>query len=184
VPQVRQNLTQILYMLPMLAGAGAMAFMFAGQSGGARTYIVGGLFGVSMIGMMGMSVSRPSMGKKAELNDERRDYLRYLAQTRKQARAAAVAQRSALFWRHPDPDALWSAAMSRRLWERRSADEDFGYVRLGLGPQRLATRLVVRRARRWRTSNPWRPARCAGSSVRTRPHRVCPSRLRCAPFHG
>lgn len=143
LPQVRQNLTQILYMLPMLAGAGAMAFMFAGRGGGPTTYIVGGLFGVSMIGMMGMSVSRPSMGKKAELNDERRDYLRYLAQTRKQARAAAVAQRSALFWRHPDPDALWSAAMSRRLWERRNADEDFGYVRLGLGPQRLATRLVV-----------------------------------------
>ncbi len=143
LPQVKSNLAQVLYMLPMLAGAGAMAFMFAGNGGGMITYVVGGLFGVSMIGMMGMSVTRPQMGKKAELNDERRDYLRYLAQTRKQVRSASVRQRAALFWRHPDPDALWSTAMSSRLWERRTGDEDFAVVRLGLGPQRLATRLVL-----------------------------------------
>jgi len=148
IPKLRKDLSQALMVLPMLAGGGAMMFMMSGVggvggSGGPMRWIIGGLFGVSMIGMAVMNIGRPQMGKKAELNDERRDYLRQLGQTRKEAREAAAAQRTAMFWRHPDPDALWSAAMSRRLWERRTGDDDFGYVRLGLGPQRLAARLVV-----------------------------------------
>ena len=38
---------------------------------------------------------------------------------------------------------LWGEAMSRRVWERRATDADFGVVRVGLGPQSLATPLVA-----------------------------------------
>lgn len=79
---------------------------------------------------------------KAEMNEDRKDYLRYLGQMRERAREAAGEQRAALEWGHPDPAALWSIASSRRMWERRSGDPDFCHVRICRGPQRLATRLV------------------------------------------
>ncbi|MGH3868639.1 MAG: type VII secretion protein EccCa [Pseudonocardiaceae bacterium] len=79
---------------------------------------------------------------KAEMNEDRKDYLRYLGQMRERARETAHEQRAALEWSHPDPAALWSIASSRRMWERRSGDYDFCHVRICRGSQRLATRLV------------------------------------------
>jgi DNA segregation ATPase FtsK/SpoIIIE, S-DNA-T family len=79
---------------------------------------------------------------KAEMTEDRKDYLRYLGQMRERAREAAQQQRVALEWSHPDPAALWSIAGSQRVWERRSTDVDFCHVRICRGPQRLATRLV------------------------------------------
>ena len=80
---------------------------------------------------------------KAEMNADRKDYLRYLGQMRERAREAAQEQRAALEWSHPDPAALWSIASSRRMWERRGGDLDFCTVRICRGSQRLATRLVA-----------------------------------------
>src|SRR5262249_60843005 len=80
--------------------------------------------------------------KKRTRTAGRRDYARYLSQARRRVRRAARQQREALLWRNPDPDALWSVAMSSRLWERRLTDEDFGTVRGGLGAQRLAVQLI------------------------------------------
>ena len=80
--------------------------------------------------------------EKAELNAERRDYMRYLAQVRKRTRRAAEQQRAAMTWRHPEPDALWSIAASRRIWERRSTEDDFGEVRVAVGAQQLAVEIV------------------------------------------
>ncbi|HET9255367.1 MAG TPA: type VII secretion protein EccCa, partial [Pseudonocardiaceae bacterium] len=79
---------------------------------------------------------------KAEMNENRKDYLRYLGQMRERARESAREQRAALEWSHPDPAALWSIASSRRMWERRGGDHDFCHVRICTGSQRLATRLV------------------------------------------
>ena len=50
--------------------------------------------------------------------------------------------RYALTWSHPDPDALWSVAASNRMWERRAGDDDFGDVRVAVGPRKLAVQLV------------------------------------------
>ncbi|NBE82881.1 type VII secretion protein EccCa [Micromonospora rubida] len=139
--QTPRGMGQLLMILPMVCGAGAMAFLYAGRGGGMMTYVVGGLFGVSMLGM-----ALGSMGNggndKAELNAERRDYMRYLAQMRKRTRRAAEQQRAAMAWRHPEPDALWSIAASRRLWERRVTEDDFGEARVAVGPQRLAVEIV------------------------------------------
>ncbi|NHC44040.1 type VII secretion protein EccCa [Motilibacter aurantiacus] len=142
VSTVRQGLGQLMLVLPMVAGAGAMAFMYAGRGGGALTYIVGAMFGISMLGMVAVTIGRPQAGKRAELDAERRDYLRYLAQVRRRARETAQRQRTALGWRHPEPAALWAVAGGTRLWERRPGDEDFAVARIGTGTQRLATPLV------------------------------------------
>ena len=136
-----KGMGQVLMILPMLCGVGAMAFLYAGRGGGMMTYVAGGLFGVSMLGMAIGTLGNGGKDK-AELNAQRRDYMRYLAQMRKRTRRAAEQQRAAMTWRHPEPDALWSIAASRRLWERRITEDDFGEVRIALGPQRLAVEIV------------------------------------------
>jgi S-DNA-T family DNA segregation ATPase FtsK/SpoIIIE len=140
--QMPRGLGQLLMILPMLCGVGAMAFLYAGRTGGAMTWVAGGLFGVSMLGMALSSMGNGG-DKKAELDAERRDYMRYLAQVRKRARRAANQQRAALHWKHPAPDALWSIAASRRMWERRITEDDFGEVRVALGPQQIAVRIIT-----------------------------------------
>ncbi|WP_433790667.1 type VII secretion protein EccCb [Actinoplanes sp. CA-252034] len=63
---------------------------------------------------------------------ESRDHLRFLAQ-----------QRTALLWRHPEPDALASIAASPRMWERRPGDDDFAEVRIAVDGHRLPAGLVL-----------------------------------------
>lgn len=141
--QLPKSLGRFLQILPAIAGAGALAFLYAGRGGGPITYIAGGLFGVSMLGAMLGSFGGGGADEKAELNAERRDYMRYLAQIRRQVRRASKQQRSSLTWRHPAPDALWSVIAGSRLWERRVTDDDFGELRIAVGPQRLAVKLVT-----------------------------------------
>ena len=131
-----------LTYLPMLAGGGAMAFLFIGPGAKPITVVAGVMYSLSMVGMFAGQLGRGATEKKRKLNAERRDYARYLSQVRRRVRRAAKQQRDALLWRNPDPDSLWSVAMSARLWERRPADEDFGTVRVGLGSQRLAVQLI------------------------------------------
>ncbi len=135
---------QLLVVLPMLAGTVATAMMFAGRQGGAYSYVVGGVFGISSLGMLATGFG--SLGgapKKAEMMAARREYLRHLAGLRRRVRETAARQRDALHYRHPRPEALWSIVDSYRLWERRPGDGDFGVARVGTGPQTLATPLVA-----------------------------------------
>ncbi|NJC69179.1 type VII secretion protein EccCa [Planosporangium thailandense] len=143
IPQATNaRLQQLLQMVPMLAGTIATALLFSrGSGGGTYSYIVGGIFGVSTLGMLATSWSN-SGPKKSEMMAARREYLRHLAVLRRQVRETAQRQRTGLFYRHPDPKQLWSTVDSHRLWERRAGDGDFGIVRVGLGPQTLATPLV------------------------------------------
>jgi S-DNA-T family DNA segregation ATPase FtsK/SpoIIIE len=130
-------------LLPMLAGTAATAMMFAGRQGGAYSYVVGAVFGISSLGMLatgfGSGFGQP---RKAEMIAARRDYLRHLSVLRRKVREHADRQRDGLHYRHPAPASLWSTVDSHRLWERRPGDADFGVVRVGTGPQTLATPLV------------------------------------------
>jgi S-DNA-T family DNA segregation ATPase FtsK/SpoIIIE len=140
---VSGGFSQMLMYLPMLAGGAAMGLMFMGNGGGNPImYVASGMFGISMVGMMFGQMGRTSGERKQRLNGQRRDYYRYLAQVRKRVRRAAEQQREALEWNSPDPGSLWSLVMSARLWERRIRDDDFGHIRVGTGPQRLAVQLV------------------------------------------
>src|SRR4051812_25309194 len=44
--------TQMLMSVPMMAGSGAMALMFTGGASGPLRIVVGGLFGLSALGMI------------------------------------------------------------------------------------------------------------------------------------
>jgi DNA segregation ATPase FtsK/SpoIIIE, S-DNA-T family len=135
---------QLLAVLPMLAGTMATAMMFGGREGASPyTYVVGAIFGLSTLGMLAVNWGGAAGPRKAELMRARRDYLRYVAGTRTRIRSTVAAQREAVLYRHPDPATLWCYATGARLWERRSSDTDFGVVRVGTGPQSLATPLVA-----------------------------------------
>jgi S-DNA-T family DNA segregation ATPase FtsK/SpoIIIE len=130
-------------LLPMIGGGAAMAIMYSNRGGGALTYVVGAMFGVSMLGMAATSFGSNQGTKRAEIDARRREYLRYLAQSRRQVRRAASQQRTALLWRHPPPHTLWSVPLSGRMWERRASDNDFGEVRVAEGAQRLSVAVVA-----------------------------------------
>jgi S-DNA-T family DNA segregation ATPase FtsK/SpoIIIE len=130
------DFSSALMYLPMGLGAGAMVLMFSVRSMGPTTYMMSGMMGVAMISMTLTQVGRQGAERRRRMRAERRDYLRYLAQKRRQARTAAAEQRAALLWDNPDPRDLWAFAMGPRLWERRPSHEDFARVRIGLGIRR------------------------------------------------
>ncbi|MDQ3764205.1 MAG: type VII secretion protein EccCa [Actinomycetota bacterium] len=137
------NIVQkILPVVMIVAVLGMVAFVFTTEEGKSNPLFL--LFPIMMVvSTIGMFAGGRGAGQaKAEMNEDRKDYLRYLSQMRARARQAAQEQRAALEWSHPDPAALWSIASSRRMWERRSGDADFCHVRICRGSQRLATRLV------------------------------------------
>ena len=87
---------QYLSILPMLAGTVATAMMFGGRDGGsAYTYVVGGIFGLSTLGMLVTNWGGASGPRKAELMTARRDYLRYPSGVRRNVRTTITEQREA-----------------------------------------------------------------------------------------
>ena len=139
-----QGAMQMMFMLPMMLGMGAMSFVYIGRAGGADDVGVRRrCSSASMVGMVVMSAGRAAArAKKAQINDERRDYLRYLAGLRGQVRQVATRQREAhARTRCPNPTDLWASWAPSRMWAPPAPDPDFGRVRVGTGPQRLATPL-------------------------------------------
>lgn len=142
-----RNWTRLLMVLPMLGMVGGMLIMMgAGMSmrTGPIVYVAGAMFGLGILGMVAFQfLNQQGQGvNKQEMILNRRRYLRRLSQLRAQVRQTIEQQRRAMYYRHPDPDRLWSTAASSRLWERRPGDWDHTVIRIGLGPQELATPLV------------------------------------------
>ncbi|WSL80852.1 type VII secretion protein EccCa [Kitasatospora sp. NBC_01266] len=145
LPEKQSGMASVISMAPMALGSLSMVFMFlrpGGEGGGAMSYVGIGMMALSSIGMLVTQLIRGSSDRKQLLRAERRDYLRYLAQVRRQVRKSIVKQQAALAWRHPEPGELASLVGTTRLWERRATHPDFSDVRLGLGPQRLSTPLA------------------------------------------
>ncbi len=144
--QLPRGLGQVFMLVPMLAGMGAMALMMSSSGSASRMWMGGGLFAASILGMV-FGFFAGGGAKRAELNSQRRDYLRHLGQARRRVRRSAEAQRVALLWRHPDPSSLWSMVEAGRIWERRPDDPDFTQIRLATGPQKAAVGLIVAEAK-------------------------------------
>ncbi|WP_431678631.1 type VII secretion protein EccCa [Kitasatospora sp. KL5] len=133
----------MMSLLPLLGMGGSAAFFFSPGAQGPMK-IMGVLMVASTAGMAVAQIVKARRGGNAGTADERRDYLKYLQQMRRQVRRTAERQRGALLFTHPEPDQLWSiVAEGRRLWERRPTEADFAQVRLGTGPQQLSTPIVA-----------------------------------------
>ncbi|WP_030266352.1 type VII secretion protein EccC [Streptomyces violens] len=134
----------LMQILPTVGmGGGSMVYFFMPQANPFMR-IMGILMIASTLAMIVTMIVRHRRGTQGEMADTRRDYLKYLAQTRRTVRRTARKQRDAQYYLHPSPDQLWSlVAEGSRVWERRVGDEDFGQVRIGLGAQQLATPLIA-----------------------------------------
>ncbi|WP_415047318.1 type VII secretion protein EccCa [Gordonia sp. (in: high G+C Gram-positive bacteria)] len=142
---VPQNmLVRLLPVVMVIGVVGMIALMFVT---GGRGTLANPLFLMfplmmltSMVGML--SGGRGGPARAAELDEDRKDYLRYLAQTRGRVRQTATRQRICALWSHPDPGAIPALIGTARMWERRPSDADFAQVRVGVGTQALATELI------------------------------------------
>ncbi|MBD0840181.1 type VII secretion protein EccCa [Streptomyces sp. TRM68416] len=134
----------LMQILPTLGMGSSVVFYFASPNAHPFMRIMGVVMLVSTAAMVVAQIIRYRRGTQGQMADVRRDYLRYLAQTRRTVRRTALRQRDAQLYLHPAPEQLWAVvAEGTRVWERRIADGDFGQVRIGLGPQQLATPLIA-----------------------------------------
>ncbi|MGW1230594.1 type VII secretion protein EccCa [Streptomyces sp. NPDC002530] len=143
LPEAEPNTSAMWMYLPMGLTSLAMLMMFI-RPGQVTTfsYFAIGLMLLSSVAMIVGQLIRSAGERKRKLKGERRDYLRYLAQTRRRIRRTVAEQQKALAWRHPEPGALWALVGTSRQWERRPSDEDFAEVRVAVGEQKLSTRLA------------------------------------------
>ncbi len=131
-----------MQILPMLGMGGSVVFFFMTPNPIMR--IMGMVMIASTVAMGIAMLVRYRRGTQGQLADLRRDYLKYLNQTRRAVLRTARLQRDAQFYLHPSPEQLWAlVAEGSRVWERRVGDADFGQVRIGLGSQQLATPLLA-----------------------------------------
>ncbi|MEU1690358.1 type VII secretion protein EccCa [Streptomyces hirsutus] len=148
LPEVQPDSSSVWTYLPMALMSVSMMLMYmrggTGQSGSnGFLYIALGVMVLGAAVMIVGQTMRKAAERKQTLKGERRDYLRYLSQTRRKVRSTIAQQQRALSWRHPHPDALASLVSSTRLWERRATDEDFAEVRAGVGQQSMAVKLLA-----------------------------------------
>ncbi len=134
----------LMNVVPLLGSVGAIVLVATmGSSTGGRSYVAAGMFLFATLGFIVVQLDRQRKQRAHQVTGSRTAYLRYLGNVRQVAREAAVQQRRALTWHHPDPSALPSLAEERsRVWERSSVDPHFLHVRYGVCSQPLALELV------------------------------------------
>ena len=137
-----RGMSRFLPMLGMgaMVGVGALVWGSGMVSRGPAAVVLPAMMLVSAIGMAMHAGARRSGGS---LDHQRRRYLADLGRLSGQLCDAGRRQRASLLWIHPAPSSLWTLAGGPRGWERGRADSDFCHVRIGVGTQRLARRIVV-----------------------------------------
>lgn len=100
--------------------------------------------------VVGAAIALPGALKRSSASDashtaqQRRAYLRYLADVRRQLHRTASLQREMQLRSHPEPSDLRTIVNRRRqLWERTLGDSDFLAVRFSTGLQPLVTPLIT-----------------------------------------
>ncbi|TVT29971.1 type VII secretion protein EccCa [Amycolatopsis rhizosphaerae] len=134
---------QVFTVLPMLAMMASTLLLYSGSVAGTIRFVIYGLMGVGMLGMIVTGFIQGGGPSKREMGHARRKYLRHLSQHRLRLRRAVRRQRETMEYLHPEPSSLWSLTASYRLWERRKEDEDFAVARIGRGPQGPALAIVA-----------------------------------------
>ncbi len=145
-PVPASRLRMIMPVVMVAAMVGMVVMMFRG--GGAMSPMM--LFFpimmmVSMAGMMGGSMfgGGNGGGGSASLNEERKDYLRSVADSRKTVRDAEIELHEYLRHTHPGPAGLSRLIGGKRMWEVQVASPQFLRVRVGRGRIANQVRVIV-----------------------------------------
>ncbi|MFE3907830.1 type VII secretion protein EccC, partial [Streptomyces sp. NPDC059153] len=97
----------LMQILPVLGMGSSVVFFFSPQAHPFMR-IMGVLMLVSTVGMVVAQLVRHRRGTQGQMADVRRDYLKYLAQTRRTVRRTARKQRDVQLYLQPAPEQLWS----------------------------------------------------------------------------
>lgn len=143
-----QSKLRIVLMVVMVAAmVGMMAMMFRGGGGRAMSPMM--LFFpvmmmVSMFGMFGMQAGGGGKGGgAAELNEDRKDFLRSFGNNRETVFDAEHELHDYLHYIHPGPAEVGSLIGGKRMWEVQAAAPNFLRVRVGRGRIANQVRVIV-----------------------------------------
>ncbi len=96
-----------------------------------------------VMGAVGLVAGGGSGGKKVpEINADRKEYLRYLANLRTRVTSSAAAQVTFFNYHAPHPDDLLSVIGTHRQWSRASNADFYAATRIGLGSEAAVDRLL------------------------------------------
>jgi DNA segregation ATPase FtsK/SpoIIIE, S-DNA-T family len=137
-------LARLLPVAMVVATIGMMALYFTSGGAAMRNPMFMFFPAMMLTSVVGtLAYGARGTNRTAEINENRRDYLRYI-DTLDSALAQTVEdQHRSLQWTHPEPESLWTLVGGARMWERTSEDPDFCHVRVGVGDQPLCTTLVA-----------------------------------------
>jgi S-DNA-T family DNA segregation ATPase FtsK/SpoIIIE len=138
-------LARLLPIVMLVAGGGMTALYFTSGAASAARSPMFMFFPVMMVASVVGSLAYGSRagGHGAQVTEDRRDYLCYLDGVDRTVASTAIDQHRLLYRSHPDPQALWTLAGGRRMWERDADHPDFCRIRVGRGDQPLSTTLVA-----------------------------------------
>ena len=131
---------RLIMPVVMMAGmAGMMVMMFRSGGGMSPTSMMFPMMMlVSVFGMLG-----GNLGGAGSLNEERKDYLRSLADNRRSVHAAETDLYAFLRYTHPGPVELSRLIGSKRMWEVQVSSPHFLRVRVGQGRIANQVRVIV-----------------------------------------
>ncbi|MEV6072974.1 type VII secretion protein EccCa [Nocardia sp. NPDC052001] len=143
-PVPPSRLRMIMPVVMMAGMGGMMVMMFRG--GGAMNpmaMMFPIMMLVSMFGTMGGAMGGNGSGGAASLNEERKDYLRSIAENRKSVRATEAELQKYLAHTHPGPDSVARLIGGQRMWEVQVASPQFLRIRVGRGRIANQVRVIV-----------------------------------------
>ena len=136
-------LVRLLPVAMIVATVGMMGLYFTSGGGVMRNPMFMFFPAMMLMSVVGtLAYGARGTNRTAEINVNRRDYLRYIDTVDVAIAQAANDQQLSLQWSHPEPEALWTLVGGMRMWERNPEDPDFCHIRVGVGDQLLCTTLV------------------------------------------
>ncbi|SEH92683.1 DNA segregation ATPase FtsK/SpoIIIE, S-DNA-T family [Mycolicibacterium rutilum] len=138
-PVASNPVARLLPVAVLVAGGGMMAVYLTSGAGTARSPMFMFFPVMMLMSVLGTVAygARGGAGRAAEIDENRRSYLRYLDTLDAQLADATAAQHYAQHRVHPAPEVLWTLVGTDRMWERRRNDAVFGCLRTGLADQSL-----------------------------------------------
>ncbi|WP_331723066.1 type VII secretion protein EccCa [Nocardia sp. NBC_00511] len=129
----------------MMAGMGGMMVMMfrSGGSVSPMSMFFPVMMIVSMFGMVGGALGGSGAGGSAALNEERKDYLRSVADNRHAVLRSETDLHAYLHYIHPGPVEIGRLVGSVRMWEVQVSSPQFLRVRVGRGRIANQVRVIV-----------------------------------------
>ncbi|NNH73235.1 type VII secretion protein EccCa [Nocardia uniformis] len=144
-PVPPSKLKMILPVVMVAAMVGMMVMMFrSGRAMSPMMLMFPMMMMVSMVGMMaGGMGGGGSKGTAGEVNEDRKDYLRSVANNRAKVHEAEAELHKFLRYSHPGPAEIGTLVGGKRMWENQATHPQFLRVRIGRGRIANQVRVIV-----------------------------------------